>query len=260
MTVQKPNAALFAPAAIDPTKEHRDWIAGVQHGPVQLEDGGDFVLAANLKTEEKFGVKKLKKVQERSFQSYIVPARMMARVRKLDEPDLPHGQLPEFDRLYLGEYPRSAACRIDTGRWQLDAPFWGKPTSVILKGNDEAFTATRDLWAPEAALQVFADAYHDGASAWATRQGEQVASEARDRTGIALRFSKTVMGAYLEQEKASLVWISFDSRMIFNGYDLQAFADLLRLWEWKKGAVKMVGAFFARQEDGDDDVDLPPLV
>ncbi|RFB84792.1 hypothetical protein B5K11_32140 [Rhizobium leguminosarum bv. trifolii] len=63
------------------------------------------------------------------------------------------------------------------------------------------------------------------------------------------------MQSYLDARKVSLAWISFDSRLLFDGNGFRGSANLHRVWEWKNGKIKMIREFFSSTLSDDDDVE-----
>lgn len=242
-TGRRPNADLLPPTVINFGENHTGWAIQIRDGNVPLLEGEDVLLSASLRTEQTFGAPELRNVQNLDFRSYLVPTAKMAEVRGVDEMSFPNGDVPDLYRLLAAEYPRSAAYRNDRDHWQIGSNDWGTPTSVVIRGNDRAYTRTRDLWAPEASLQIAADIYHDGGSTWKKPDQEVVAIQVHDDAGTVLRFSKASMRSVLERGKFVLVWISYYRRMVIDGNRSVASADLKRVWEWDGKKAKLVAEF-----------------
>ncbi len=240
----EPSAILLDIAPFDPSKPDQAWIEGVKRSIIPFIDGSNLMLSGILRQDKRVDGK-LEKRQERSFRSYIVSKATMTKIRKLEQADLPYGDIPEIHRLFSGEYPRSFAHRTNTGDWRLDPHPWGRPTSVILKGNEDSFATTQDLWLPDAELILFANAEQNETGIWENTSRQPVAREMRGRMGTGLSFSQDVLQSYLDAHKVSLAWISFDSWLVFDENGFRSSGDLHRVWEWKNGKVKMTREFFS---------------
>lgn len=247
----EPSSVLLDIAPFDPSKSDRDWIEGVKCSIIPFFDGPNLILSGFLRQDERVEGK-LEKRQERSFRSYIVPKASMTKIRKLDQADLPYGDIPEIRRLFSAEYPRSFAYRTDTEDWRLDSHPWGRPTTAILKGNEDSFATTQDLWFPDAELILFANAEQNEPGTWENTSRKPVAAEVRGKMGTALCFSSDIMQSYLDAHRVCLAWISFDSWLLFNEHEFRASGDLHRIWEWKRGKVKMIREFFSITLPDDD--------
>ncbi|RFB84791.1 hypothetical protein B5K11_32135 [Rhizobium leguminosarum bv. trifolii] len=165
---------LLQVAPFDPSKTDRQWIEGIKRSAMSFIDGPNLMLSGILKRDEKVGGR-LERRQERSFRSYIVSKTMMTKIRKIDESGLPYGDIPEINQLFSAEYPRSFAYRTDAESWHLEAHPWGRQTTIILKGNEDGYVATRDIWVPDPELILFANAEQNEPGIWknASQQSEK---------------------------------------------------------------------------------------
>lgn len=218
------------------------------------EDNPWVVLAADWTFHLDDDVKGRSRSRHCHIRSEIVPTADLAALRKALKALPPSIELPEFRRLFLGEYPSSAALKTP-GSGLGPVAKYGNDTVVVVSALEDEWRDTDHVWCPSPTLIEGLALTWDGDRAWLGADERLEAVHLKQGRTEAVLIRQSALENALSQASADLVWSIDEGANATVDHNMVAYEDRASAWERKSGRIALICEHFQRYEASEDDSD-----
>lgn len=255
----EPADLFLAPSAITGDQDPPGWTAALLPSQDAQLLGDEWALLAGDQTwRHEDGTDGLQLRKTCRVSATLVRNTKMSALRKSLRESEPVDDIPEFHRVFYGEYPSSAAFQTNPDHWSIARSAHGAAASAILRGSDSSETPTHDLWAPASDLINSTKIAWDGVRGWVDGDRVPVAAQIGSGDNVALIFTKERLAEYLLATRSTLVWIVSETRQASKDYDPIAYIDRFQAWSWngeKLAKIVEKNERYPAESEKEEDID-----